>query len=356
MLRSGLPERRPPEAGPLVLAQRRQILFNPGPVNLDPRIKDGLFNVELCHRQPEFAELYERVRSRLYEVAGLSPDTHHLSLLHGSGTLAVDAALTSLVRGRVLVIVNGLYCERFARTLAAFPDADVAEFRPGLGVPPELDEVEAELRKSPADWVALVHHETTTGLLNPLAEVTEAVRATGARVFVDAVSSFGAHPVGDADVICFNSNKCLESLPGIAGVFWRRDLTVQPNVPVLDLSAYVDDLPSTPNVQAFLGLDIALDLLLAEDRPARYSRLARKVWDVGGRDFELLLPEAHRSNVLTSFRLDGRDPDAFNELALRHGYVIYHGQKQLRDEIFRVANMGAAMDDAAIEGLFKVLA
>ena len=65
-------------------------------------------------------------------------------------------------------------------------------------------------------------------------------------------------------------------------MFWHRDLAKQPTVPVLDLSAYVHDLPSTPNVQSFLALDIALDLLLPEDRPARYSRLARKVWDVGG--------------------------------------------------------------------------
>jgi 2-aminoethylphosphonate-pyruvate transaminase len=340
----------------VALEQRTQVLFNPGPVNLDPRIKESLFNVELCHRQPEFAELHQRVQSRLFDVAGLSPETHRLSMLHGSGTLAVDAALTSLVRGRVLVIVNGLYCERFLRTLAPLEDIDLAEHRPGLGRPPRLDELETELRRSRPDWVALVHHETTTGLLNPLPAVTAAARAVGARVFVDAVSSFGAHPVGDADVICFNSNKCLESLPGIAGVFWQRDLDVQPTVPVLDLAAYVDELPSTPNVQAFVAIDVALDLLLAEDRPARYEHLARQVWEAGSRRFEPLLPESDRSNVLTSFRLGGRDPDELNARALRHGYVIYHGQKQLRNEIFRVANMGAAIDDAAIKGLFEVLA
>jgi 2-aminoethylphosphonate-pyruvate transaminase len=340
----------------VVLTPRAQVLFNPGPVNLDPRIKESLFNVELCHRQPEFSELHEHVRSRLFEVAGLSPETHHLSLMHGSGTLAVDAALTSLVRGRVLVIVNGFYCERFLRTLAPLRDIVLVEHRPGLGRPPRLEELQAALRRSRPDWVALVHHETTTGLLNPVPAVAAAARAVGARVFVDAVSSFGAHPVGDVDVICFNSNKCLESLPGIAGVFWRRDLEMQPTVPVLDLAAHAGELPSTPNVQAFIAIDVALDLLLAEDRPARYERLARKVWQAGGRRFEPLLPEPDRSHVLTSFRLGGRDPDELNARALRHGYVIYHGQKQLRNEIFRVANMGAVIDDATIDRLFEVLA
>src|SRR2546423_468816 len=105
----------------MVLPIRDQVLFNPGPVNLDPAIKANLFNTELCHRQPEFEELLASVKARLFGAAGLSPETHHLSLLHGSGTLAVDAGLTSLVRGRVLVLNNGVYCDRLAATLAPLP-------------------------------------------------------------------------------------------------------------------------------------------------------------------------------------------------------------------------------------------
>ena len=339
-----------------MLAPRDQILLNPGPVNLDPAIKANLFNVELCHRQPEFSTLYASVQRRLYSVGGLAPDRHRLSLLHGSGTLAVDAALTSLVRGTVLVVVNGLYCERFVRTLGHCEGVRVIEHAAGLGRPPRLDELEQALDETRPDWLAVVHHETTTGLLNPLEPIVELARRVGARVFVDAVSSFGGHPVDErADVICFNSNKCLESLPGIAGVFWRSDLATHTTAPVLDLAAYLDELPSTPNVQAFIALDIALDLLEAEDRPDRYRRLAQAVWEAGSRDFELMLPEADRSNVLTSFRLGGRDADELNARALQGGYVIYHGQKQLRDEIFRVANMGAALDESKIEHLFRVL-
>jgi 2-aminoethylphosphonate-pyruvate transaminase len=340
----------------VVLFPRRQVLFNPGPVNLHPAIKESLFNIELCHRQPEFYELHDRVRARLFEVAGLSPKTHRLSLLHGSGSLAVDAALTTLVRGKVLVVVNGLYCERLLKTLALLTDVELLEYSSGLGKPPQLEKLEMQVEAERPDWIALVHHETTTGLLNPLASIGEIARAAGTRLFVDAVSSFGAHIVDpEADVICFNSNKCLESLPGIAGVFWRADLSPHATVPVLDLSAYADEIPSTPNVQAFVALDVALDLLRAEDRPARYQRLAHKIWDTGGRYFELFLPEPDRSNVLTSFRLGGRDPGELNARALEHGYVIYHGQRQLRNEIFRVANMGTLIDEATIENLFEVL-
>jgi 2-aminoethylphosphonate-pyruvate transaminase len=297
------------------------------------------------------------VKSRLFTAAAISPHTHRLSLLHGAGSLAVDAALTSLVRGKVLVVINGVYGERLVATLSPLEGTKAITHAPGVGTPPSLDELKALIEHERPGWLALVHHETTTGLLNPLGEIIALARSLDCRTFVDSVSSMGAHTIDpNVDVIAFNSNKCLESLPGVAGVFWAADLELHPTVPVLDVGAYANELPSTPNVQAVVALDVALDLLLAEDRPARYARLARKVWEAGGRRFEPLLPERDRSNVLTSFRLNGRDPDELHGRALEHGYVIYHGQRQLRDEIFRVANMGAGIDERVIEDLFAVLA
>jgi 2-aminoethylphosphonate-pyruvate transaminase len=338
------------------LPHRRQVLFNPGPVNLHPRIKEELFSIELSHRQPEFDQLAASVSDRLFDVARLPRGDLRLSLLHGSGTLAVDAALTTFVRGKVLVINNGFYCERIATTLARLGQ-DVVEHRLALGQAPDLEEVAVLAERETPDWIAAVHHETTTGLLNPLSSIADVAEHVGARLFVDAVSAFGVHPLDErASVVCFNSSKCLESLPGIAGVFWRAGLSGQSAVPVLDVTAYADALPSTPNVQAFLALDIALDLLAAEDRAARYRRLACCVWEVGSRHFSPLLPEIDRSHVLTAFRLDGRDPDELFRRALEHGFVIYHGQRQLRDQIFRVANMGVAIDEAVIVNLFEVLA
>lgn len=340
----------------MVLAARRQVLFNPGPVNLHPAIKARLFEVELSHRQPEFDELRHRVAARLFIAAGLSPDAHELSLLHGSGTLAVDAGLTSLVRGGVLVVDNGVYCERMLTTLAPVAGVRLRRHSAGLGRAPRLDELEDEVVRERPDWIAVVHHETTTGLLNPLAAIAGIADRHGCRLFVDAVSSLGAHPVHPrADVVCFNSNKCLESLPGVAGVFWRRGLERHPTVPVLDVGAYSDAVPSTPNVQAFVALDIALDLLAGEDRPARYARLARRVWEAGARRFEPLLSEPDRSHVLTAFRLGGHDPDELFQRALDHGYVIYRGQGALREQIFRVANLGYAIDEEVIDDLFAVL-
>ena len=336
---------------------RRQVLFNPGPVNLAPAIKDNLFNVELCHRQPEFDVLVASVRARLAGILGFDPETYHMSLLHGSGSLAVQAALSSLVRGRVLVVRNGVYGDRMATTLRQLPDThvEVLEYETGGSV--DLQELSEFCRGRPIDWVATVHHETTTGLLNPLSAVSQITTAHGCRLMVDAVSSVGAHPVDvGAEVVCFNSSKCLESLPGIAAVAWKTNLPVYPTFGVLDVGAYATGMPTTPNVQAFIALDIALDLMATEDRPTRYRRLAEHMWQAGSRSFEPLLPEVDRSHVLTSFLLGGRDPDDLFERALKHGFVIYHGQGELRSQIFRVANMGAAIDEDTITGLFEVLA
>lgn len=340
-----------------MLEPRRQLLFNPGPVNLDPVIHQNLFNVELCHREPEFDVLSESIRSRLYQQIGLERSSFELSLLHGSGTLAVDAALASLVRGRVLVVNNGVYCQRLVETLSRFEEARPIDHDLGVGAPVRLDELIALIHRERPDWLAIVHHETTTGLLNPLHEIAGVCVSESVHLFVDAVSSLGAHAIDPrADVVCFNSSKCLESLPGIAGVFWRSGLDLHRTVPVLNVGAYSHGMASTPNVQAYIALDLALELLEGEDRAARYERLARRVWKAGGSHFELLLDEPNRSHVLTAFRLGDRTIDELFSRAYAHGMVIYPGQAQLRDEIFRVANMGALIDERAIDDLFEVLA
>src|SRR4051794_36122417 len=179
----------------VVAPSKPYVLFTPGPVNLADAVKERVLGVELSHRQPDFEELQERVRRRLFAACGLSPDEHRLSILSGSGTLAVDAALSSLVRGTVVVGDNRAYCQRLSSTLAALPGAAPVVPPAGLGVPPDLVRLEADVARHRPDWIAVVHHETMTGLLNPLAPIAAIAERHGCRLFVDAVSSLGAHPV-----------------------------------------------------------------------------------------------------------------------------------------------------------------
>ena len=134
-----------------MLPPRRQVLFNPGPVNLAPAVKENLFNVELCHRQPEFDALAASVRARLAGMLGFDPGTYRMSLLHGSGSLAVQAALSSLVRGRVLVVRNGVYGDRMADTLRQLPDTDVKVLGYPTGQPVDLDQLDELCSNHPVE-------------------------------------------------------------------------------------------------------------------------------------------------------------------------------------------------------------
>ena len=199
------------------------VLFGPGPVNLHADVRYAATHIDLSHRQEEFIEIILDVKNNLRQIAKKS--NSHISILHGSGGLAVEAALQSLVRGKVLVVNNGDNCQRIVDSLRLMSGVYVKELKLAFGIAPSLELISSELNKE-YDWICLVHHETSTGLLNPLSSICDIAENINVKVFVDAVSSFGAHVVDcRSNVICFNSNKCLESIPGLAIVVWDNNLS-----------------------------------------------------------------------------------------------------------------------------------
>ena len=155
------------------------VLLNPGPVNVSPRVTAALGRGDICHREPECAELLARIRRRLLDA--FAPRGFSAVLLTGSGTAAVEAAVTSVCseRGRLVVVSNGVYGERIT-AMARAARIPVTPVESPWTEAPDLDAVEAALRGPDAEAVAVVHHETTTGLLNPVAEVARHARALGA--------------------------------------------------------------------------------------------------------------------------------------------------------------------------------
>ena len=144
------------------------VLLNPGPVNVSPRVRDAFRNApDLCHREPEAGELLQSIRRRL--TACFGGDEYTAALLTGSGTAAVEAMIASgVVAGPLLVVNNGVYGQRMA-DMARAHDIAVVEVRSGWAEPLALPPLEEALRANPAiEAIALVHHETTTGLLNPV--------------------------------------------------------------------------------------------------------------------------------------------------------------------------------------------
>lgn len=345
------------------------ILLNPGPVNLSASVREALAGPDLCHREPEFAELQASIRQRLLDVYGLLPAQWAAVLLAGSGTAAVEAMLTSLApRGRKLLVVeNGVYGERM-RKIAEVHDIHHQTVSYAWGAAFDINDIRHVLDKRPeVSHVAMVHHETTTGRLNDIGELGDLCRARGVHLLIDSVSSFGAEPLdfercGIAGVAA-TANKCLHGAPGASFVIVRRDALsgATPHTVYLDLASYCREqdargTPFTQPVQIFYALHQALAELEEQGgwraRQWRYQTLARRVrTELAALGIRPLLGEHETSVVLSAFHLPhGMDYAALHDALKARGFVIYAGQGSFARDIFRVAVMGA-ITDADIERL-----
>lgn len=338
---------------------RRMLLLNPGPVNVSSGVRRALAGPDICHREEEFYTLLRAVRSKLTSVFNAS-HTHEAVVLAGSGTLAVEAMMASYAAagGRVLVLSNGVYGERMAEMLAVRRRPHTV-LRAPLGSFPDLKSIETTLRRDRSiRAVALVHHETSTGQLNPLPAVARLARRLGRHVLVDAVSSLGAEPVDMrlVDLAAGSAGKCLHAYPGAAFVLVRSGLvpllrSKRPDSVYLDLGAVLEaersgHPPFTPAVQLLYALDRALDELhgaggvrVRARLYAAKSRLLRSgLRRLGVR---LLLEDRQASHVLQSAWLPaGLSYETLHDELKSLGFVIYAGQSSLSGRIFRLSNLG----------------
>ncbi len=394
------------------------LLLNPGPVNVTARVARALLRGDLCHREPEYDALQQEVRRRLVEV--LAPGGDHAAvLLTGSGTAAMEAAVSSLAAPgeRLLVCKNGVYGERLEKIARAHGIEHAAVEAASWFDPIDPAAVAAALDRDPGlRAVAVVHHETTTGLLNPVRALAGVCRARGVALIVDAISSIGGEELDLAgwgvDAVIGTANKCIRGLPGVSFVLCRRGLLERaaawpPRTLYLHLPAYFAEqerggIPFTPAVQVTYALHEALAELAEEGVAARAAscraladRLRAGLERLG---LALLLPPERRSGTITTVALpnggapeqdasgprgadarslEGRptvparpasglhrthhtaaDSWTYERLhdALRaEGFVIYAGQGDLRRRAFRVATLGV-LDAADVDRLLEVLA
>jgi 2-aminoethylphosphonate-pyruvate transaminase len=337
------------------MAEREWILLNPGPANTTPSVRAALVMPDLCHREPECFEMMRRCRENLVRLAGAGADCTAV-LFTGSGTAAVEAAICAAVPadGTLVVVNNGVYGDRMLRIARAhgIPTVAVAG---DIFAPIRAADVEAALVAHPtATHVAVVHHETTTGLLNPVADIARAAARHGRRLVVDAMSSLFGETLDvtqdGIDFVTASANKCLQGIPGVSFVLARRTALDAvrgrpPRSVYLDLQAHFasqeqDNTPFTPAVQVLHAMELAREGLA--QRIARYAENARVLREGMARlGFEALGAPAARSSILTTFRLPpGIAYEPLHDAMKRRGYIIYAGQGDIRSYAFRVSNMG----------------
>ncbi len=352
-------------------------LLTPGPLTTSRGVKLAML-ADWGSRDVEFRRVIAEIREQLLDIAGAN-DGYECVLVQGAGTFAIEAALAGFCpKGRkkkTLVVINGAYGERAARILERlgrpFVSIDKGDSRH-----PTAGEVERALIADPdIKTVFVVHCETTSGIVNPLEKIAEAVKGQGRTLIVDAMSSFGALPLDmgepGIDVMVSSSNKCIEGVPGFAYVICRRDLLEASEGMYHSLALDLHDqwqamekngqFRFTPPTHALVAFHQALKEFAAEGgveaRGERYGA-NRDVLIDGMRTlgFETLLDDTVAGPIIQTFLTPG-DPnfdfETFYEALRARGYAIYPG-KLTRTPSFRIGTIGR-LDQTVMHGVVQAI-
>ncbi|HEU0069529.1 MAG TPA: aminotransferase class V-fold PLP-dependent enzyme, partial [Nitrospiraceae bacterium] len=257
------------------------ILLNPGPVNVSERVRQALLRPDVCHRESEFTELLHGIQAKLLKLFVPGAEAEYAAVvLTGSGTAAVESAvMSSLPHGkRMLVLNNGVYGERISQMIGLYR-LGVSELKYDWTTRPDPERLRLALRQHPeAHAVAMVHHETTTGLINPVKEIADVVDSQNRVFILDAVSALAGEPLDIAGshiyMVAGTAGKCIQGFPGVSFVlvnkrFLERMRTYARRSIYLHITQYVDDqgrgtIPFTPAVQVYYAFDEALNELMEE--------------------------------------------------------------------------------------------
>ncbi|MBL4766929.1 MAG: 2-aminoethylphosphonate--pyruvate transaminase [Rhodobacteraceae bacterium] len=337
-------------------------LLTPGPLTTSYPVKQAMLR-DWGSWDGEFRAMTQDMRDRLLALLGAGADDFDCVPMQGSGSFSVEAMLGSFIPkdGKVLVLANGAYGLRTAQTLA-YLGRDYVLLDKGDYLPPRGDEVAQILADDPAiTYVVAIHCETSSGILNPVKEISEVTYAAGRKLLIDSMSAFGAIPL-EANQIRYealvsSANKCIEGVPGFGFIIARKteleaakgnshslSLDVHAQWAHMNKTGQWRFTPPTHVVAAFLE---ALRAHEAEGgvagRGARYVN-NRDVVVAGMRDlgFETLLKDRWLSPIIVTFFCPS-DPnfvfDAFYTLMKAKGFIIYPGKLTAVDS-FRIGCIG----------------
>jgi len=352
--------------------------FLPGPTEVHPDVLAAMTRPMIGHRVPEMEELIGDIEARLKTIF---QTTRPVYIVPASGTGMMEAAVRNGARRHVLSLVNGAFSSRF-HTIALSNGlrADALEVPWGQVHTPEM--LDDALRRGIYDAVTVCHSETSTGALNPIAELAEVAHQNGdVALLVDSVSGLAGAPVlTDAwrlDFVLTGAQKCMALPPGLAfGV--AQESVLERARSKSDRGTYFDILefeknlqsnqtPNTPAVSLLYALSVQARRMTDEGMEARWARHAAMAqrtadWVASMNDrgvhLEVLTPAGHRSPSVTCIRPpEGVAGPRVVAAVRERGFAIASGYGKLKDSTFRIGHMGdhtVAELDALLEALTSV--
>ncbi|WP_107852296.1 2-aminoethylphosphonate--pyruvate transaminase [Oceanimonas marisflavi] len=347
---------------PIALPDSPYLLLTPGPLTTTASIKHKMM-ADACTWDDDYNNVVQQIRARLVRLA--TPQSGYTSvLMQGSGTASVESVIGSVIpgQGKLVVVANGVYGQRIAQ-IASYLRIPHHLLDAGETAGPDLAALEQLLASDPAiTHVAVVHCETTTGMLNPIEAVGKIVKDAGKIFIVDAMSSFGGIEMDmdqlQIDFLISSANKCIQGVPGFGFIIAKRSRMEEIKGRARSLSLDLYDqwkcmeehngkwrfTSPTHVVRAFAQ---ALNELDAEGgiaaRAGRYRNNHRVLVNGMRRlGFQTLLRGSQMSPIITSFYSPAH-PDyrfqRFYSLLKQRGFVIYPGKVSNAD-CFRIGNIG----------------
>ncbi|MHA3770351.1 pyridoxal-phosphate-dependent aminotransferase family protein [Verrucomicrobiota bacterium sgz303538] len=333
-------------------------LFIPGPVQVSEKTFAAFCKPMIGHRSGDFKKLYGGIQPRLQQLFGTKQPVF---LSTSSAWGVMEGSIRNLVgSGKVLNCMCGAFSDKwFDVSKKCGKDAESLQVE--WGQPIRGEQVREKLKQGGFDAVTLIHNETSTGVMSPIAEIAEAVREfPDVMLIVDSVSSFSVVPIPmdelGIDVLLTGSQKALAMPPGLA-LFSASERAMARAEQVKGRGYYFDFIefkknqaedmtPSTPSISHIYALESKLDDIFTEGVENRFARHAETnamvhEW-VRGNGFEFFAPEGYRSKSLTCVaNSKGIDvADLLKKLKERHDLIIDGGYGKLKGKTFRLSNMG----------------
>lgn len=346
---------------------KKYLLFTPGPVNVSRNLHTAICKPDICHRESDFDRLLESIENKLLRLFEIKNQSQYRAVvITGSGTAANESILSSVVGNQnILILSNGEFGERLFNISKIYnPNTYFLDF--GWGKNYDLEKVEASLKTNKIDIVAMVHHETSSGMLNSLENIGAITNKNKLMLIVDCVSSAGAEVIDmEKNHIAFcssSSSKAIGSQAGLSFVIGEiKEFEKLKSLPQKSVYLNLDNFyqflkkysqtPNTPAVHLFFALEQALKNIINQGIESRHAEIKRKA-DLLRRGMtqaglKFVIDRLDMCSVLTTVYLPSHiNVAVFREKLRQKSIIIYEGKGCFKGKAFQIGNIGElSIDD-----------